>query len=51
MPEALTDGGGDVCGEKERDAIGFLSMRDSKGLEAGCVAVEPCGALDSQTPI
>jgi hypothetical protein len=51
MPEALTDVGWDVCGEKERDALGFLSMRDPKGLEAECPAVEPCGALDSQTPI
>lgn len=51
MPEALTDVGGDVCGEKEPDALGFLSMRDPKGLEAKCPPVEPCEALDSQTPI
>ena len=51
MPEALTDVGGDVRCEKEPDALGFLSMRDPKGLEAECPPVEPCGALDSQTPI
>ena len=50
MPEALTDVGWDVCGEKERDALGFLSMRDPKGLEAECPAVEPCGALTLSPP-
>ena len=43
MPEALTDVGGDVRGEKEPDAFGFLSMRDPKGLKAECPPVEPCG--------
>ena len=50
MPEALTDVGWDVCGEKESDALGFLSMRDPKGLEAECPAVEPCGALTLSPP-
>jgi hypothetical protein len=50
MPEALTDVGWDVCGEKERDALGFLSMRDPKGLEAECPASNPAGRLTLRPP-
>jgi hypothetical protein len=51
MPDALTDVGREKRGAKEIGALGLISMRDLKGLEADYPPVETCGALDSQMPM
>jgi len=47
MPDVLADVGGDVRGEQEPDALGFLSVCDLEGLAAELPPVEPGGALEA----
>ena len=51
MPEALADVGGDVRGEQEPKALGFLSVCDPEGLAAELPPVEPGGALEAFQPV